>query len=108
MSYINDLKMEDRKKLALLIVNHLKSQLDSSGFTEESSESMEVAIQCIESAYSLNSTDSTNVSVKLENIVKQYYQKHDEIKVWIIIAVYNLIICIYTCLNVRKTILYLE
>jgi len=72
--------MEDRKKLALLIVNHLKSQLDSSGFSEESSESMEVAIQCIESAYSLNSTDSTNVSVKLENIVKQYYQKHDEIK----------------------------
>jgi len=65
--------MEDKKKLALLIVNHLKTQLSNGSFSDESLESMEVAVQCIESAYNLNPTESDNVD-KLENIVKEYYQ----------------------------------
>lgn len=67
--------MENEKKLILLIVNHLKSQVNSGIFTEEPLESMEVAIQCIESAYGLNPTESDNVDNKLENIVKEHYQQ---------------------------------
>lgn len=66
--------MEDKKKLALLIVNHLKTQLSNSNFTDESIESMEVAVQCIESAYNLNPTESNGVDTKLEDIVKDYYK----------------------------------
>jgi small glutamine-rich tetratricopeptide repeat-containing protein alpha len=70
--------MEDKKKLALLIVNHLKTQLTNGGFSEESLESMEVAVQCIESAYNLNPTESDGVDVKLESIVKEYYQVREQ------------------------------
>ncbi|XP_015371446.1 PREDICTED: small glutamine-rich tetratricopeptide repeat-containing protein alpha [Diuraphis noxia] len=70
--------MEDKKKIALLIVNHLKTQLSNDSFNDESLESMEVAVQCIESAYSLNPTESDNVEVKLESIVKEYYQVREQ------------------------------
>lgn len=66
--------MEDKKKLAVLIVNHLKNQLASGGFCDESLESLEVSVQCIESAYSLNPTESDNVDIKLEDIIKAYYE----------------------------------
>jgi len=66
--------MEDKKKLALLIVNHLKTQLSDGSFTDESLESLEVAVQCIESAYNLDPTESNDVDTKLENIVKDYYK----------------------------------
>lgn len=72
--------MED-KKMALLIVNHLKNQLNANKFTDESLESMEVAVQCIESAYGINSIDSNNVDITLENIVNTYYQQSSETKV---------------------------
>lgn len=70
--------MEDKKKLALLIVNHLKNQLTNGGFSEESLESMEVAVQCIESAYDLNPTESDYVDYKLENIVKEFYHAKEQ------------------------------
>lgn len=70
--------MEDQKKLALLIVNHLKTQLSNGSFTDESLESMEVAVQCIESAYNLNPTESDDVDTKLENIVKDYYKVKEQ------------------------------
>jgi len=66
--------MEDKKKMAVLIVNHLKSQLSNGNFSDESLESMEVAVQCIESAYNLNPTESVGIDVNLESIVKEYYQ----------------------------------
>ncbi|XP_001952444.1 small glutamine-rich tetratricopeptide repeat-containing protein alpha [Acyrthosiphon pisum] len=66
--------MEGKKKLALLIVNHLKTQLSNGSFSDESMESMEVAVQCIESAYNLHPTESDEIDVKLESIVKEYYQ----------------------------------
>ncbi|XP_022166700.1 small glutamine-rich tetratricopeptide repeat-containing protein alpha [Myzus persicae] len=70
--------MEDKKKLALLIVNHLKSQLSHGNFNDESLESMEVAVQCIESAYNLSPTESDRVDAKLESIVKEYYQVREQ------------------------------
>jgi len=70
--------MEDQKKLALLIVNHLKTQLSNGSFTEESLESIEVAVQCIESAYNLNPTESNDVDAKLENIVNDYYKVKEQ------------------------------
>lgn len=70
--------MEDKKKLPLLIVNHLKTQLSNNSFTEESLESIEVAVQCIESAYNLNPTESNDVDIKLENIVKDYYKVKEQ------------------------------
>lgn len=66
--------MEDKKKLAVLIVNHLKTQLQNGSFSDESLESMEVAVQCIESAYKLNPIESDNVDKNLENIIKEYYE----------------------------------
>lgn len=66
--------MEDKKKLALLIVNHLKNELQSGDFSEENMESLEVSVQCIESAYSLNATESDDVNIKLEDILKEYFQ----------------------------------
>jgi len=71
--------MENKKKLALLIVNHLKTQLSNGSFSDESLESMEVAVQCIESAYNLNPTESDEVTVKLESIVKEYYQVREPV-----------------------------
>lgn len=71
--------MENKKKLALLIVNHLKTQLSNGSFSDESLESMEVAVQCIESAYNLNPTESDEVPVKLESIVKEYYQVREPV-----------------------------
>ncbi|XP_060856461.1 small glutamine-rich tetratricopeptide repeat-containing protein alpha-like [Metopolophium dirhodum] len=71
--------MEDKKKLALLIVNHLKTQLSNGSFNDESLESMEVAVQCIESAYNLNPTESDDVDIKLESIVKEYYQVREPV-----------------------------
>ncbi|KAE9535197.1 hypothetical protein AGLY_007930 [Aphis glycines] len=70
--------MEDKKKMALLIVNHLKTQLNNGSFTDESLESLEVAVQCIESAYNLNPTESDDVDTKLENIVKDYYKVKEQ------------------------------
>lgn len=66
--------MEDKKKLAVLIVNHLKTQLQNGSFSDESLESMEVAVQCIESAYKLNPIESDNVDNNLENIIKEHYE----------------------------------
>ncbi|VVC38400.1 Tetratricopeptide repeat,Tetratricopeptide repeat 1,SGTA, homodimerisation domain,Tetratricopeptide [Cinara cedri] len=66
--------MEDKKKLALLIVNHLKNELHSGNFSEENMESLEVSVQCIESAYSLNVNESDNVDIKLEDIIRKYFQ----------------------------------
>jgi len=71
--------MKNKKKLALLIVNHLKTQLSNGSFSDESLESMEVAVQCIESAYNLNPTASDDVGVKLESIVKEYYQVREPV-----------------------------
>lgn len=66
--------MEDRRRIAILITNHLKSQLNSGNFSEEALESLEVAVQCIESAYSLNPTDSNRVHINLETIIKEFYK----------------------------------
>lgn len=67
--------MEDTKhKLALLIVNHLKNELRSGDFCEESVESLEVSVQCIESAYKLIPAESDNVDINLQDIVLQYFQ----------------------------------
>jgi len=66
--------MDDRKKLALLIVNHMKNQLQSGIFDEDAKESLEVAVQCIESAYNLSQLESANVDITLEQIVKEYFE----------------------------------
>lgn len=79
--------MDNQKQLTLLIVNHLKSQIQDGVFSEESLESVEVAIQCIESAYNLNPNESVNVETKLEKIVHDYFLKTSESTV-IIITVY--------------------
>lgn len=77
--------MENQKKLTILIVNHLKSQIHSGVFSEESLESVEVAIQCIESAYNLNPNESVNVETKLEKIVNDYFLKPSQSTVIIVV-----------------------
>lgn len=77
--------MENQKKLTILIVNHLKSQIHAGVFSEESLESVEVAIQCIESAYNLNPSESVNVETKLEKIVNDYFLKTSESTVIIMV-----------------------
>lgn len=66
--------MEDKKKFASLIVNYLKTELQSGNFNEEKLESLEVSIQCIESAYSLNPAATNNMSIKLEDIVNDFWK----------------------------------
>lgn len=81
--------MEDKKKIAILIVNHLKSELKTDTFNEESTESMEVAVQCIESAYNLNPTETENVDVKLEDIIKEHYPNVEpKVKIYSYIYIY--------------------
>lgn len=64
---------EGRKKLAILIVNHLVSDVKTDGFDKESTESLDIAIQCLKSTYNLNPTEIENVDVKLEDVIKKYY-----------------------------------
>lgn len=66
--------MEEKKKMASLIANYLKGQLGDGTYCEEAMESIEVAVQCIESAFNLSDTDTDNVGITLENIIKDYYQ----------------------------------
>ncbi|XP_050528861.1 small glutamine-rich tetratricopeptide repeat-containing protein alpha-like [Daktulosphaira vitifoliae] len=72
--------MEDKKKLAVLIVNHLKNQLNSGEFSSEALESLEVSVQCIESAYNINPAESDNIEKKLEDIVKEYFYSDANVK----------------------------
>lgn len=65
--------MEDQKTLALLMVNHLKSQITAGALSEESLESIKIAVQCIEWAYKLNPYESLFVDIKLEKIVTDHY-----------------------------------
>lgn len=73
--------MEDQKRLTLLMVNHLKSQMTSGALKDESLESIEIAVQCIEWAYSLSSNESLTVNTKLEKIVQDHYQQASTSKV---------------------------
>lgn len=67
--------MEPQKKLAILILNHLKNQLAfSDRFGSDALESLEVSVQCIESAYNIHPSESDHVDKKLEDIVKEYDQ----------------------------------
>jgi len=105
--------MENKKKMALLIVNHLKTQLSNGSFNDESLESMEVAIQCIESAYNLNPTESDNVDAKLEMIVKEYYQVREQRVNYVLIIMYmrlnqhSQLIESFSCIQFITTILFI-
>lgn len=66
--------MEDQKRIAKIIVNHLKSQLKCSEYSDDSLESLEIAVQCIESAYDFHPTDSDGVHFKLETIIREFYK----------------------------------
>jgi len=83
--------MEDKKKLALLIVNHLKGQLKSNNYDGDALESLEVAVQCIESAYNLNPLESVNIHATLEQVIKEYNESL-ELKVNEIIIVQFILI----------------
>lgn len=69
-------QIKERRKMASLIVNHLKAQLTDKIFCDDAIESMEVAVQCLESAYNLEATESDHVDVTLANIVKNYYEEN--------------------------------
>lgn len=65
--------MEYKKKIAVLIVNHLISDVEADGYNEDFKEVLGIAIQCLNSAYCLNPTEIENVDVKLEHIIKEHY-----------------------------------
>lgn len=64
--------MDNNKRLAVLILNHLKTQLNSGKFGGDALESLEVSIQCIESAYNIHSSESDFVDKTLEDIISVY------------------------------------
>lgn len=70
--------MDDKKKLALLIVNHIKCQLNAGGLNADALESLEVAVQCIEAAFNLNPQESVKVDITLEEIIKKYYESLEQ------------------------------
>lgn len=54
-------KMSNSQKLAFAIIEHLSSQLRSGAVVGDSAESLEVSIQCLESVYSIDRSDATQV-----------------------------------------------
>lgn len=66
--------MEDEKKtMALLIAKYLKSELNSGQLSDETFGSIDIAMQCISSAYELKPSEIKNCNLNLENIVKEHY-----------------------------------
>lgn len=65
--------MDMQKKIALLIIHHLKRQLSSGNFSEEAFESLEVSIQCIESAYNLTPNENEDLGINLEEILELHF-----------------------------------
>ncbi|KAL3289412.1 hypothetical protein HHI36_022837 [Cryptolaemus montrouzieri] len=53
--------LEQKKKLVLSIIKFLQDELNISNLTEEKKESVEVAIQCLETAYDTSSIKDENV-----------------------------------------------
>lgn len=53
--------VEQKKHLVLSIIKFLQDELDKSDLTEEKKESVEVAIQCLETAYDTSGMQEENV-----------------------------------------------
>ncbi|XP_061094863.1 small glutamine-rich tetratricopeptide repeat-containing protein alpha [Conger conger] len=51
--------MSDTKRLAFSIIQFLHNQLDSGGLSSDAQESLEVAIQCLETAFSVSAEDKS-------------------------------------------------
>jgi len=61
--------MSDKRRLVYSILKFLASELNSTDLSDDSKESLEVAIQCLQSAYALNIEDKhLSVSKSLEEI----------------------------------------
>eukprot|EP00794_Sanderia_malayensis_P003532 gene3532-4033_t len=51
--------MDSKRKLAYMIIKHLKSESKSSEYSEDVHESLEVAIECLENCYKINDQSSS-------------------------------------------------
>ena len=62
-------KMSDKRRLVFSIIQFCQEELQSDGLSDDAKESLEVASQCLQSAYALNVEDKhLEVSKTLENI----------------------------------------
>jgi len=69
--------MDNRKKLAASIINFLKTEASSDKLGEDASEGLEVAIQCLETAYGLEDVN-TSMSIDLFQIFNDALSKSME------------------------------
>lgn len=68
--------MSNRERLVVSIVHFLGEQLRKGGLTEDANESLEIAIQCLESAFGVSSSDThLMVSRSLQDIFDDVAQK---------------------------------
>ncbi|XP_063311582.1 small glutamine-rich tetratricopeptide repeat-containing protein alpha [Pelobates fuscus] len=74
--------MEDKKRLAFSIIQYLHDQLDNGGLSSDAQESLEVAIQCLETAFEVSIEDHSLALTKnlqelfAEATIKESTQVH--------------------------------
>nr|CAD7433344.1 unnamed protein product [Timema monikensis] len=64
--------MSDTQQIICSIIHFLKNQLSNGSLTQDGCESLEVAIQCLESAYELSEKDLSDIKVSLLEILKTH------------------------------------
>uniref|UniRef100_A0A8C7HYG7 Small glutamine-rich tetratricopeptide repeat-containing protein alpha n=1 Tax=Oncorhynchus kisutch TaxID=8019 RepID=A0A8C7HYG7_ONCKI len=71
--------MTDTKRLAISIIQFLHDQLGSGSLSSDAQESLEVAVQCLETAFEVSTDDQTlSVTQTLPEIFASATQKHPE------------------------------
>nr|CAD7589052.1 unnamed protein product [Timema genevievae] len=64
--------MSDTQQIICSIIHFLKNQLSDGSLSQDGCESLEVAIQCLESAYELSEKDLSDIKVSLPEILKTH------------------------------------
>lgn len=74
--------MSTVKSLVASIIHFLNDQMQNGGLSSDAVESLEVAIQCLESAYSVSSTDeSLKPNTSLLDVYRDYTGVTDDVSV---------------------------
>ena len=74
--------MSDKRRLVFSIIQFCQGELQSDSLSEDAKESLEVASQCLQSAYALNAEDKhVEVSKTLETIF-QDATKNEPVSLW--------------------------
>lgn len=96
--------MDHKKQLALLITNYLKKEMKSGRFNDEALVRLEIATQCIESAYKITPSKHRDdiSSIQLDCMLKEYKKiLRSEVKIILLTITEQKLKCLYR-LNITK------